>query len=117
MVSRVRIALNSKISNLDHIEISSSASKVLASLHEPLLRISSGGLVVPGIAKSWISKGDKVVFKLRESCFNDGEPIKAEHFVRAHKEILVKAKYAHRYFVIKNAIKGGYCEKNLINKD
>lgn len=94
---------------------------VIKMLYEGLMRFSSDGKLVNGLAKEMIVSRDQrqYLFRLRKSFWSNNTPVTANDFEYAWKKILdpsFKAYYSFLFFVIKNAkeAKEGLCHPNKI---
>jgi ABC-type oligopeptide transport system, periplasmic component len=86
-------------------------ANILRDLYEGLVIYSAKAEVIPGVAESWETSDDGLVwtFKLRDDAkWSNGDPVTAEDFVFSYQRILnpaTGAKYANMLYVIKNAEK------------
>lgn len=91
---------------IDFLHLKSSAEQTIACyLTEGLMRVYQYELRY-GVADSYqISEdGCTYTFHLREdACYSDGEPVRADDFLRAFRRLLKKENYCSRIAIIKNA--------------
>ena len=85
-------------------------ANILRDLYEGLVIYSAKAEVIPGVAESWETSDDGLVwtFKLRDANWSNGDPVTAEDFVFSYQRILnpeTGAKYANMLYVIKNGEK------------
>ena len=80
---------------------------VLYDLFEGLVTYDAEGRIVPGVAASWETSADGIVwtFALREALWSDGSPVTADDFVYAFRRLLAPAtgaQYANLFYALKN---------------
>ncbi|WP_211745453.1 peptide ABC transporter substrate-binding protein [Paenibacillus sp. Marseille-Q4541] len=91
----------------------SQTNTVLKTMYEGLVRMDSEGKEIPGVAESWTTSEDGLVyeFKLREDAkWSNGDALTANDFVFAWKRVLDPATtpappYSYQLYYIKNAEK------------
>ena len=94
--------------SLDPHKISLTAENtILGDLMVGLLEDGPDGRPVPGIATSWDTSGDGLVwtFHLRQALWSDGTPVTADDFVFAFRRILdpkTASPYAYLMYLLKN---------------
>ncbi|WP_068317997.1 peptide ABC transporter substrate-binding protein [Polycladidibacter hongkongensis] len=82
---------------------------ILRDLYEGLVAYGANGKVIPGVAESWTTSADGLVytFKLRDNAkWSNGDPVVASDFVYSLRRIMkpeTGAKYANILYPIKNA--------------
>lgn len=111
----LRLNLYSEPPTLDPRKATDSTSvNVLLALFEGLTRVDSDNEPKPALAESIKISKDGLIytFRLRESKWNNGDPITAHDFLKTWQQVLIPsypAPYAYKLFVIKNgaAIKEG----------
>lgn len=91
---------------IDLLHLESSANQTIACyLTEGLMRVYQDELIY-GVADSYTISEDgcTYTFHLREdACYSDGEPVRAEDFLRAFWRLLEKDNYNTRVAILKNA--------------
>jgi oligopeptide transport system substrate-binding protein len=85
-----------------------SEAGILRELFEGMFTDGPGGAPIPGVAKSWETSPDGLVwtFHLRDETWSDGEPVTAGDFVYAYQRMLnpkTGSPYSYLLYVLKNA--------------
>ena len=81
---------------------------ILSDVDMGLTQDDAAGAAIPGIAKSWETSPDGLVwtFHLRDAKWSDGVPVTADDFVFSYRRILspkLASEYAYLLYFIKNA--------------
>lgn len=85
-------------------------SDILLDMFEGLVTYSAEAKVVPGMAESWTVTPDGMTytFKLRDTRWSNGDPVKADDFVYSFRRLMnpaTAAKYANILYTLKNGEK------------
>ena len=100
--------LGSDYNTLDpHLFTEMIAVQVDSSIYEGLLTLDREGNYMGGVAESFVEKGNKMTFKIRDNArWSDGSQITAKDFVFAFRRVLdpeVAAQFSEMLFPVKNA--------------
>ena len=107
------IAVDRSANNMNYLDTTEAAnSDVIINFMEGLLVRDLKGELVPGVAKAMpkVSEdGLTLTFELRDTKWDNGEPVKAQDFVFAWRLQVLKGKYKHYFEYLKNgkAVKEG----------
>ncbi len=106
----ITIALTQEPPNLNSIRMTDLLSAfIIGHVNEGLLRYDRRGRIAPGVAQSWETTGEKIIFRLRRDAkWSDGSPVTAHDFVFAWRRVNdpeVAAPFAAIMHPLKNAEK------------
>lgn len=104
----VTLALSTEPPSLDSRTATDEISSfVLSHVMEGLVRYGAEGELLPGVAERWELRPDGATFWLRQDArWNDGEPVTAEDFVHAWRQVVTPetaASYAFILYPIRHA--------------
>lgn len=108
---KLNIAFDTEIKTLDpRVGADYPTAHAIRMLFDGLMRRDEKGGIAPAVAESYVVSEDLTVytFKLRESVWNDGEPVTAHDFEYAWKKTLTPKTLGHgaqNFYFIKNAQK------------
>lgn len=83
-------------------------NNIVLDLFEGLVTVDAAGVPVPGVAESWTTSSDGLVwtFKLRENLmWSDGHPLTAEDVVYSFRRLMdpgTASQYPHLFYVVAN---------------
>lgn len=104
----ITVQLGSEPPDMNSLTTTDSISHTVQNhVNEGLMRKGKDGNAIPGLAESWETSEDKLIwtFHLRDSKWSDGTPITAKDFEFAFLEALKKeteSEYAYLYYIFKN---------------